>query len=945
MYAVFVAVQYLGILVLVLEILYIFRQKSSRLQMLMLTVALSTLINFIGYLFEMRAATQEMALQAVKFLYLGKPFIILGIFLFIIQYYKVNCPGWVKALLCCLHVGITFLVMECERLPWYYSSIDFVQEGVFPHLVLGKGFVYILYSGVIVVYLVVIVVLGIIYYGKTSDRTEHKRILCLSGSSLIAAAGLLIYFSGVTKGYDSTLPAYVVCTTLLFISMMRYNLLDTMELARESVMDDFSEGLVVLDKDSRLIYTNPVVRKIYPELGTADYRSVLAELEELYSHHEQFSKNDNIYRIEKKDIIREQVNYGKIYIVTDITEIYQYTIRLEQQSVIAEQANRAKSDFLAKMSHEIRTPINSVLGMNEMILRESQEENIRNYAWDVKSSANALLSLINEILDLSKIESGKLEILPIEYEMNSLLNDVVQMIYVRAKEKGLKLEVQVQETLPNRLFGDDVRIRQILTNLLTNAVKYTREGSVTLSVSGSVKEKHVILHYEVCDTGIGIKEEDMPKLYASFERIEEDRNRGIEGTGLGMSIVIDLLLLMNSRLQVESVYGKGSKFWFDLEQEVVNDEAIGNFEERSRPTAQKQQYRAMFTAPDAKVLVVDDSDINRNVFRNLLKQTKVRITDAASGVQCLDILQKEPFDVIFLDHMMPGMDGVETLHRMKELEGNLSADAPVIVLTANAVTGAKERYLAEGFDDFLSKPIVPEKLEEMLKEYLPGESIHAAEERGEGLSKTLDAENTGQTDSLPQMEEFDLAYARMNLRDDELIRQTMLGVYHAMSGEAQLLERLAAEIGERKDGALKQYRIRVHNLKSTTATVGALLLSKLARLSEVAAIEEDIDKLLKLHPILIEEMKKHEQRLQVLAENSGKKRPGDTEEILGMLKALAEALADRDYDTADRLAEQLGAFEYAEEVRGPMEQLLTQVMNLEADAAIDTVGQISDLMR
>lgn len=943
MYSVFIAVQYLGIIVLVAEILYIYLQKSSQLQTLMLTVAVSTLINFIGYLFEMRATTQEMALQAVKFIYLGKPYIILGIFLFIMQYYKVKCPSWVKGLLCGVHIGITVMVLECERIPWYYSSIDYTQEGYFPHLVLGKGIAYILYSCMIVVYLTVILVLGIIHYRRTVDKMERKRIIYLSGASVISAAGLLVYFSGITHGYDSTLPAYVISTTLLFISMLRYNLLDTMDLVRESVLDDFSDGLVVLDGNSRLLYANPVVQKIYPDLGTENYVAVLEELDKLVSYKEQFSQNDRIYQVDEKEIIRGRITYGKMYIVCDITDQYNYTVQLEKQSVIAEQANRAKSDFLARMSHEIRTPINSVLGMNEMILRESSEADIRKYARDVKSSANALLSIINGILDLSKIESGKLEIIPVEYELNSLLNDVVHMIYVRAKDKGLKLEIQVQETLPNKLYGDDVRLRQILTNLLTNAVKYTLEGSVTLRMTGGIEGESVILHCEVMDTGIGIKEEDLSKIYASFERIEEERNRGVEGTGLGMSIVLDLLRLMGSQIQVESVYGEGSRFWFDLKQGLVDREPIGDFEERSRHMDEEQQYRALFTARDAKILLVDDNDVNRSVFCNLLKQTKVQITDVASGTQCLEMLREKPFDIVFLDHMMPGMDGVETLRRMKEMADNLSPNIPVIVLTANAVTGAKESYLAEGFDDFLSKPIVPEKLEEILKRYLPKRYITDAAEE-EGREEIVpDTEPTG---LLPEMEEIDLDCARRNLRDDALIRQTMLQICYTMKGEMETLERLAGELrGEQGADALQEYRIRVHSLKSTTAVIGALLLSKLARLSELAAIEGDIERLLTLHPILLEEMEKHRQRMKVLEVDDGEKEQADIAEVSGVLAELVEALENRDYDRADKLSEQLGTYEYSGELQERMEQLQMQVLNLEADAAIATVRTLLEMVQ
>ncbi len=951
MYTFFIAIQYLGIFVLLLEILYIYRQRNSSLQLLMFTVAVSCLINFIGYLFEMRATTQEMALQAVKFIYVGKPYIILGIFLFIMKYYKVKCPKWIKIALCLIHIGVTVLVLECERIPWYYSSIDYVQDGYFPHLVLGKGIVYLLYSGLIAIYLTVIVVLGVVRYRKTHDRMERKRIIYLSSSSLVAALGLIIYFSGVTKGYDSTLPAYVISTTLLFVSMLRYDLLDTMVLVRESVMDDFSDGLVVLDRESKLIYTNPQVQKIYPALCTEKYRLVVDELEEFCSHEEQTFVNDRVYRIVRKEIIRHGRQYGRMYVVSDITENYQYTIELERQTVIAEQANKAKTDFLAKMSHEIRTPINSVMGMNEMILRESGEENIRRYAGDVKSSAGALLSIINEILDLSKIESGKLEICPVEYELDSLLNDVFHMIYVRAKDAGLDLDIEVQETLPNKLFGDDVRIRQILTNLLTNAVKYTPEGTVTLRVAGARQGERVVLQCEVADTGIGIREEDMPKLYASFERIGEDRNRGIEGTGLGMSIVIELLHLMGSDLQVESVYGEGSRFWFELEQRVVDAEPIGSFQERSRRTFLQQRYRSPFMAPEARILLVDDNDVNRSVFCNLLKQTEVQIVDVESGQRCLEMMAEERFDLVFLDHMMPEMDGVETLHRMKELEGNLSPDVPVIVLTANAVTGARNYYLTQGFDDFLSKPIIPEKLEEILRRYLPEDYIREASEEecgesppeGAALEKgTREAADVAET--LPELEEFDLEYARMHLPDDEMIRRTMITVYRSMDKTMEDLEELKRLLsGQRTDENLQKYRICVHSLKSSAAAIGALLLSKLARILEVAALEGNVEKILTLHPVLIEELQKHKERLRILESGDSKKESADMERILPVLEELAEALRQRDVDLADELAEQLGKYEYAEEIQEKVDRLRQQILDLEPEEALVTIGTLKNM--
>ncbi|MCR4674040.1 MAG: response regulator, partial [Lachnospiraceae bacterium] len=360
----------------------------------------------------------------------------------------------------------------------------------------------------------------------------------------------------------------------------------------------------------------------------------------------------------------------------------------------AEYANQAKSRFLAQMSHEIRTPINAVLGMDEMILRETKEVDTRGYAKDIYNAGQTLLSLINDILDSSKIESGKMDIVPVEYELAILIHDLVNMISQRAQAKDLRLEVEVDSTLPRVLFGDDVRIRQVITNILTNAVKYTMTGSVWLRVKGERMGDKLILRVEVEDTGIGIKEEDMPKLFQEYQRIEEGRNRKIEGTGLGMNITIQLLHLMGSELEVTSVYGKGSKFYFDLEQEIIDSAPMGNYKKASKVDDKFMSGQDDFIAEEAKVLVVDDNAMNRKVFRSLLRPTKVLVSEAASGKEALAFVEREKFNIIFMDHMMPEMDGVETMKRMRKME--CCDGVPIYVLTANAVTGAKDEYMAMG---------------------------------------------------------------------------------------------------------------------------------------------------------------------------------------------------------------------------------------------------------
>ena len=389
----------------------------------------------------------------------------------------------------------------------------------------------------------------------------------------------------------------------------------------------------------------------------------------------------------------------------------------------AQRANRAKSAFLANMSHEIRSPINAILGMDEMILRESGEREVLDYAEDIESAGKTLLSIINDILDLSKIEEGKMEILPVQYDLSSLVNDLVNMTRRRAEDKGLRFVVQVDENTPHLLVGDEIRIRQCALNILTNAAKYTERGTVTLQIGyEKLNDEKIMLKLSVSDTGIGMKQEDMDRLFAPFARIEEKRNRNIEGTGLGMSITKQLLLMMGSSLEVQSVYGEGSTFAFAVEQPVAKWEPIGAFAGRYSAGAQRKAYRELFHAPDARILVVDDTPVNLSVIRGLLKRTRMQIDTAESGAEALRKAEDTAYDVIFIDHMMPEMDGVETLHRLRALPG--AKTVPCVALTANAISGAREMYLELGFSDYLSKPVDGEKLEKLLLKYLPPEKMH-----------------------------------------------------------------------------------------------------------------------------------------------------------------------------------------------------------------------------
>ena len=433
-----------------------------------------------------------------------------------------------------------------------------------------------------------------------------------------------------------------------------------------------------------------------------------------------------IEKLEKENKIlkREYARLNQdLSMLSNLTDYATRLRNFNDERVVA--ANKAKSNFLANMSHEIRTPMNAIIGMDEMIIRETRDEKINKYALDIRSAGKTLLSIINDILDLSKIESGKMEIVPVRYEISSVLNDIVNMTMVKANEKGLTYELNADSDMPSVFYGDEIRIRQIMLNIINNAIKYTREGGVKINVSYD-KEKSM-LKINVSDTGIGIRPEDLEKLYQSFQRLEETKNRNIEGTGLGLNITKQLIELMDGEIHVESEYGKGTTFIASVVQKVVDETKIGDFTNNLLASISKNnEFKPVLVAPKAKLLIVDDNEMNLEVITALLGDTRIKITTANSGSECIEILKKESFDVILLDQMMPNMSGTETLNIIRN--EHLADNIPIISLTADAIMGARETYIKEGFTDYLSKPVIYDDLEKILLKYINKNLLMTSEE-------------------------------------------------------------------------------------------------------------------------------------------------------------------------------------------------------------------------
>ena len=524
----------------------------------------------------------------------------------------------------------------------------------------------------------------------------------------------------------------------------------------------------------------------------------------------------------------------------------------------AESASKAKSIFLANMSHEIRTPINGILGMDSMLLKECKDESLRDYALNIQSAGQTLLSLVNDILDISKIESGKMEILPVTYSVFNVLNDCYNMVAIRAKDKNLELVMDISPEIPAALFGDEVRIRQIINNLLSNAVKYTNEGTVTLSVwtekvevdpmQGN-KGNQVELFIHVKDTGIGIREKDVGKLFRDFVRLDEKRNRNIEGTGLGLNLTKQLVDMMGGFISGDSVYGEGSTFKVHLMQQVSDEKPLGDFYK-----LYKQQVNVMdaahekFIAPDARVLLADDMQMNLKVFAGLLKDTKIQIDTAINGAEALKLIEKNHYDVVFLDHMMPVMDGIEAFRQMRQLAKSPNTNTPVVMLTANAVVDAKNQYMDEGFSDYIAKPIREEVLLSCLKKFLPKELVKSVAKNSAVESANAENEKPAVQSSTKLSDFLDETTGLAYCMNDQNFYKEMLGEYVNGDKTTELVEYFDKEDFE-------YYRITVHAVKSTSLTIGAIKVSEDAKALEMACKEGNLDFVKQSHEAFVQEYK------------------------------------------------------------------------------------------
>ena len=582
--------------------------------------------------------------------------------------------------------------------------------------------------------------IGVIIYSIV--RRKKISYLYTMALGILEAATVAVYFveREFRIGFDILPCSYVFMEFIILGIIQRIALYDGSQIVIYNSEDRREYGYIIFDTKKKYVGSSTVARYYFPELDNlkidrhVNDRFIKNEFVDRLDEAINETESSKVYSRAGKEVVctfkpyrhgNKNKIYGYIVEIRDDTEQQQLIKKLnnvndelEKAVDYANNASRAKSDFLANMSHEIRTPINAVLGMNEIALRECKDDSIIPYLNDIQSAGKTLLYIINDILDFSKIEAGKIDIIEVDYELASLINDVKNLVEVKAIEKNIDLTLDIDQELPSVLYGDENRIRQIIINILNNAVKYTAEGRVELIIKAELlSDDEVTLGITVTDTGIGIKEEDIPVLFDSFSRVDEKENREIEGTGLGLAITKRLIDMMNGTIDVESVYGEGTTFNVKIPQRIVSNVSIGNVEKQNNTVKGQRPVSEHIDASKLEILVVDDTTLNLTVAKGLLKATNAKVDTCTSGEECLNIIAQKHYDIILLDHMMPDMDGIETIHRAKELADSKCGDTVFIALTANAISGVRDMYIAEGFDDYISKPIDSKHLEETIKKH------------------------------------------------------------------------------------------------------------------------------------------------------------------------------------------------------------------------------------
>ena len=741
MYYVLVGVQLLAIFFSVFSTVLLVRLQSSIENRYLFICAICIDVYAVGYLQEMLLRTVDGIRAALAFEYCGLAFAALAYALFIFKYCSIKeLPRWLTYPSFAFCVIVMFTVQLGPITNAYYSSFEMTQEGLFPHVVTGKTPLYYAFA---LFQAALIIASAVAVYRrrqKTQNPDEKRKLTILMMESTLPLASLVCTITLNLGGWDPSPLILALLVTSVSLTLRGGQFYDTIAFGMQNLFQNVGSGVIIADISKNFLRANKSSERIFPELKAWRLGHRLSDLGvDLFadSSNSDFERNGRYYKSSFTKLIERGRHIGYTIVITDNTDDKVAVESMRHLMEAADAANEAKSTFLANMSHEIRTPLNAIIGMSELSERENSESVIREYNGQIKAAGKMLLEIVNDVLDFSKAESNKLELVPVEFDTAEFLDGIINVMNSRIGDKPIDFFVDIDPGIPKTLYGDDVHIRQIIMNLLSNAEKYTNTGYIRFKLDYSRDNITVRLKGSVEDTGIGIKEEDKKKLFTAFQQLDGKKNRRTEGSGLGLAIFSQLVTLMNGTYGLNSEYGKGSTFFFDIELGAINPAPFANSERKCINVKKLPAFSLYKTAVDAteevakpdkpqvmsdyskyNILVVDDNKVNVKVLSAFLKHFKVQADAALSGAEAIEMVKNKKYDLIFMDHMMPDMDGVETTKRIRSLDDRYYHNAPIIACTANVVKGVEEIFLEAGMNDFVPKPIQLEVLQEKMARFL-----------------------------------------------------------------------------------------------------------------------------------------------------------------------------------------------------------------------------------
>lgn len=936
---VFIGLGVLCVCIIIFALFLLVKGDGSRDQKLMQYFLMGSLVQNAGYLLELMAPTMEAALVAVKIQYLGSLVVPISYCYFMFSYCYEKTPEKTLRFLKIVDIIVLVLVFTCDLHDLYYRQTKWLYTADghgYLSLSYGPGYAVFMLCGSMIPYAMTLYALIRVCIRKPEYVADRKYRLVLF-LSMLPVVALCSYSLKLTQGYDPTPFVLGVILASVVILIWSRRVYDFSSLAAESLLDSMGDGVIALDDQERIVNFNRAAALIFPGLSARmvgrQIRGLEGFPEEIVGDiKEEFCYNSRFYQYHAEPI---QNQYGKmmgyVVLILDVTDTRNYIEEIKRVREQAEQANVAKSAFLANMSHEIRTPMNAIVGLSDIIVEESKGRKVYEYARDVKASAENLLALINDILDLSKVEAGKMKLSLSKYHLKTLVGGVLNMMDVVASQRGILLESEYDMSIPCRYLGDGDRIKQVLINILNNALKFTKEGHVKLSVAGRKGDTDDTewLMFRIEDTGCGIRQENLEKIFDNFRQVDSRRNRSVEGTGLGLAISRQLVELMQGRITVESVYGEGSVFTVEIPQKIVDQRSLLEV-----PEAEVFKVKELdpFWVEDYKVLVVDDNRINRKVARIFLQSYGLKIDEAESGPEAIELVRQTCYDIIFMDHMMPGMDGIEAVQIIRQECGANGVHPVIIALTANAMTGVREKFLENGFQDFITKPLDRRPLHEALKKWIPTER-----QRESRIWIDRWHRNHG------RQEEFQNIVIE-GIDTDEVVRRYSGGVeeylellsLYCLDGRRKLV--VLRELWENRD--YKTYGIEVHALKSASANVGAMRVSENAKEHEKAVnrgdeafVDDHIFDLLADYEKQLEVIQKFLKKHQDAGRDKEKADEIEKDDLLRELREAAENLENfRSRECADKV-EKILEYRLREDMETKLEEISEQLKLYEDDAA------------